>query len=74
MLPLGTGVVLATAVSASAQGSTSRGEKEITRQLRDLEQRHAARLGGWAAGPSTPPPATRWVTAPYGDLLVQAGQ
>ncbi|MFD5494573.1 class A beta-lactamase, partial [Streptomyces sp. NPDC127091] len=55
VLALGAGAALATALpaSGSAHASTPAGSSEVVRRLRDLEQRHSARLGVYARDVAT---------------------
>ncbi|MFI6860870.1 class A beta-lactamase [Streptomyces sp. NPDC050421] len=55
VLALGAGAALATALSASgsAHASTLHGNSEVVHQLKDLEQRHSARLGVYARNAAT---------------------
>ncbi|MGW5970612.1 class A beta-lactamase [Streptomyces sp. NPDC055186] len=55
VLALGAGAALATALptSGSAHASTPEGSSEVVRRLRDLEQRHSARLGVYARDVAT---------------------
>ncbi|UQX04519.1 class A beta-lactamase [Streptomyces sp. RerS4] len=53
VLALGAGAALATAVPGSAYASTPAGSGEIGRRLKELEQRHSARLGVYARDTAT---------------------
>ncbi|MFJ4877250.1 class A beta-lactamase [Streptomyces sp. NPDC088745] len=53
MLTVGAGAVLAGALPTSARAATTRGEEAVIRQLRELEEQHAARLGVYAQDTAT---------------------